>query len=340
MLELHKRMIANYYRNLKENYSEDVIKHGIMNPSQKVIEAFNDDLENELRAQATLLSQAEINEIRSLDADDAETEQEVKYIIEKDVTELLIGILKCALIYNIAFPSEYGNELVQYIDSTSITEVLNRYNYEGSFKNEINLNYIKYLVSKAEALITSYQESVIISQTKTIWNLSYNKGMTSIAELAKLSFLELYEDLLDVYDSTQIFWEKLDLFIKEDIYLNYFEQNGIDTSDKKYLKLIKTILIRSILSDAYISLKSIEAELEDVEDDFLTVDEYKAIEHIENAIKSKSYVLPKDKNVRHNIYCQAVSYNSEILPYREEYFNDLDDDVKKHALTLNPFSQM
>lgn len=344
MLALHRHMIQNYYAIIKAHYDQDSFKGSfLMNPPAEIIEETIHVLHNLIIDEATETAQNQISCYQDVIDDENEDEEELKedakYIIEKKVVQYQIDVLKAVLTYVLAYNHERGNEIINYMVQTNITDVINRLNTDSIFEKEMILYYIRYLVCKSEAMLSSYVEEKIERENMLVYNLAYNKGISTIADLAKQAFMDLYEDLKDTHGFVEKVWSMLDRFINENVCLNYFEENNIDTSDKNYLQMVKRILVRSLLSDAYIDLKCTEEEY-GMDEEEMHPEDIDAIDYIEMILESGEYTLPEDSLVRHNIYLHAIVYNSEIVPYREIDFESLGEDTKEHVLSINPFSQI
>ena len=339
---LRRNMMTNYYKIIKSYYNDNVVSEKtLLNPSTKIIEETLDSLVTTILEQAEKSTEGDINFMLEQDGEDAEIDkEEVEEMIEKNILLNQIDVIRVVLINIIAFPTDMGNKILKYISERSITTILDEFNTNHNFQKSIIFYYIQYLVSKSEGLLSSYKESNILNEYKIVWNLAYHKGVDSLADLAKQAFIELYEDLLEVYGHTNKVWSMLDRFIYGDTNHIYFTQNEIDVNNKAYLKVVKNVLVRAILSDAYIDLKCIEYEDEAAGDNTLSSEEVEALEYIRDLGNEEEYRLPSDDEVRHTIYSHALEFNTEIVPYREADFDSLEEESKTHVLTINPLSQM
>lgn len=342
MLELHRKMLLNYYGIIKANYNKETFnKDVLLNPPSYIFEQAKKALYKLILSTATDTANIELGIYQSCEESEEEMEEyEKESLTEKEAVISQINIIRAGLIYVDVFPSTDGNEFISYINKNSITTVLDRINSDSDFEDKVILYFLRYLVAKSEAWISSEKENRVILENKLIENLSYNKGMVSITDLAMQAFIDLYEDLIEVNGYTEKVWNVLDNFIISNACNNYLEQNGIDTQDTNNLKIIKKMLVRAILSDAYINLKCTKAQMQDLEIDMLTPEDEIALKYIEKAIESGNYLLPKDKDIRQIIYQNAILYTSEILPYRDMDFESLDEETKEHVLTIDPFRQM
>ena len=342
MLALHRKMIQNYYGIVKAHYNQDTFKGSfLMNPPTEILEETTSVLHELIVDEATETARNQLACFEDVINDESEEElkEDAAAIIEKETVHYQIDVLRAVLIYALAYAHERGNEIINYMVQTNITDAINRFNTDPVFESEMVLYYIRYLVCKSEAMISSYVEEKIERENMLVYNLSYNKGISTIADLAKQAFIDLYEDLKDTHGYGEKMWSMLDRFINENVCLNYFEENNIDTSDKNYLQMVKKVLVRSILSDAYIDLKCTEEEYGD-DDEEMHGEDIESIDYIEMILESGEYILPDDDLVRHNIYLHALIYNSEIVPYREIDFESLGEETKAHVITINPFSQI
>ena len=238
---LHSRMLREYYTIIKNHYdSSSVMGETLMSPTTDIIKELSERLHKVILEEAEKSAQGEIALILDADQEDDElAKDDVENVIEKEIMLLQIDIIKAVLIYILAIPHERDAQLLSYIHENSITTILEKLNTDSRFEELILIFYVRYLVCKSEGLISSYVESKTQNENKIIWNIAYNKGMNSIADLAKQAFIELYEDLVDTHGYCEKVWSVLDKFINENTCLVYFEQNEIDTSNLSYLKMVK-----------------------------------------------------------------------------------------------------
>lgn len=216
---------------------------------------------------------------------------------------------------------------------TNIAKSLKQINGKLTFNNEINLEAIKdnkNIFDKINKLFT---------ETQIITNL-YRKVL--------FEFLEAYDrDDMPYYLSIFLTTNRMDsLFL-----------NNNDYIDKEELQSFKYIIIRMILQDNYITIKtelheneisdyidslnnkSFEEELE--EDEEAEIDYYNNLKetlyHIENCLQTGNFCLPQSQEMIENMLNTFIEFNYVKC---KEYEKDLIDKDKQMRLELSKINPL
>lgn len=347
MDEISVRMLHLYLTMVNERYKgENITLDILMNPQVELLDEFQDILAGEIvdisKINANKSIQLDIEQFGTLPTQDRIDSQN-DYFLAKETLLRYIDILQDVYIYLYLNPSSENEEFLNALINANTENVVSHFLDDGDIAYKLLTCYIRYLVCKSEALITSAEEHDAIQNNRFIWNISNTKGYDTLSDMIRTTIMELYNDLINVHGLNRDVYKVMDEFLLGNSRLHYFMQNGIDVRNKKYLEIVKKYMIRIVLADALADIKLDEEEIESYEDNEdgtfdLNELEIRALEHIDECIENGVYTLPNDEEVRVKIYEHFTQFNTEITSFKREQVNTFDEEVHEKIKTLNPLS--
>ena len=248
------------------------------------------------------------------------------------------------------FTKEYFEKFKDTLFENALIYTLehNENNYLNHIKkNEININNISNQEITFMAITCNYAIKNIfnkiinkIDNSKNIKKMNPNyfnllNKYTFISNLYRNTTLEL----LNLVNTKKEQAEILDILLyKED--LDHIIIHKLNFLNSENIKTFKTLLKRLILADNYLFFKSFEIvdELCNEDEKYENSFNYDILGYIEECLDINRLIMPKDTDLRHEIYDMFITYNQFI----DNKNYDLDNLKKEgHALNLikiNPFS--
>ena len=344
MRRLDARIIKEYYSIIKEqSASKWITNSDLLNPSDEMLNIFIEMFFKNIKTFSMEEAKRQL-EKKDKTENDSTFDEELESIIEDKGFKLCTEVLEDILVYVISTDYKDGKDLLEYILNTDIDIVVKELNSNLNFARLALKYYLKYLVSKSEFIISTDQENLIWESHRFLGRLIENRGYSTLNDTARNVLMDLYFDIanasaeMEDYELVDIptvervdetFCSYFDEMLASNIRNIYFKQNGIDTSNKEYMEMIKKRIIRVILADAYLDMKIADFEAED-EDGTLSEEETDALEFIENCAYDDNYSLPEDSKLRTIIYRHFFYYNSNGKVSRRDDMGVLSeyDDVK------------
>jgi len=214
-------------------------------------------------------------------------------------------------------------------------------------KNEININNISNQEITFMAITCNYAIKNIFN--KIINKIDNSKNIKKINPdyfnlLNKYTFISnLYRNItLEILNLLNTKEEKLKVL---DVILNREELDHVIIHKLNFLnseniKTFKSLLKRLILADNYLFFKSFEVDdqLCDENEKYETGFNYHILEYIEECLENNKFLMPKDKDLRHEIYYMFISYNQFIDNKNYDLENLKKEGYALQLIKINPFS--
>ena len=220
------------------------------------------------------------------------------------------------------------------ISEYAIKNIINNLDENMVFKNELNTN----IINKNKKLFNSIRKKYIIY-----------KGVGNIYRDLILNLIYKYPDIVK---DDMLFLEEFLFTNKFDVFFIIHNKEFINQNN---IKEYKKILIRLILGDNYINSEvelfedDLDEYLSDLDDEFkYNEDDEESleisldiIEYLNECIKNNNFILPKDNDLRFNMYRKFLIYNSGDFDKSYDYDTINSDNEKKLKLSkINPLSKI
>lgn len=342
-------LIVDRYRELvKKSLNTEKLKtDDLLNPSDEVVKQIIEfvidiiDDESKFAADSSMADSI-------FDKDSSEYEEEYSYFYSNTYYDYFIDVFRYYIVYNLIYPSENGYRYINLISQNNVGSLIDVLDTNVKLRNELVFGYVKYLVCKAEMIISEKQVDEVWSRNDFIEYLDVNKGYITLNDIARKVLSDLLNDAKAMYSEEQTY-KIFDDFLNSSTKDIYLIQNGIDVSNVDYVRKLKNYFKRIILADAYSYLK---AELQLIEEgnatselgnfEEVSLNCTKAADYIEDVVQDENYDLPGDENLKGIIYHYFfVNLGDLDIAIRNSIDNDnLNPDESKVLRLLNPISDL
>lgn len=266
-------------------------------------------------------------------------------------------LIENALIY--ALKNKETNKY--YIDfiNNNIDELSSKINEDIMIKTkttELAYYNIKNISNEIDSEIKNKNKDLFNKINLTYINLN---SLTILYRNIIMNFIDIGDDL----NKNKL----LDVVLYTNNYDNYIINTSKGVLNKKNINYFKQILIRLILSDNYLFLESLQMEeefdehLKEIEIEYNIIDpddelyenntsesedifkeiNSEILNYIKNNIIINTYTLPRDEELRYQIYSNFITYN-EFVFEREYDFETIknNDDKILNLKKINPFYKL
>ena len=281
-------------------------------------------------------------------------EPNMKVII--DFNDVYFNNFEYTLLFNsIVYALEVNDQIFLNYFKNNISNIKNTIKNNSLFKIKITEYAIKNINNKIDNnmnYINDLNNETINNNSKIFDTIKKQYfSFKGIGDIYRSLIIDLIYKYPNIIKDDILFFEQF-LFSKK--YDSFFIVNNKDFINENNISQYKIILTRLILADNYINteVELIENDfddfLNDIDDDYENIEEEELIEedteinnYLNECIKHNYYYLPKDNDLRFNMYRKFLIYNSGDYDKSYDYDTINSDNEKRLKLIkINPLSKI